>query len=381
MICRDMTDTERVDWLRLIRTDNVGPVAFQRLLQRFGSVAAALDALPDLARSGGARRPQSICPTAVAEAELERTEACGGRIIALPEPDYPQLLREIPDPPPVITVFGNPWLLQTDCIGIVGARNASSNGLHMARSLAKDLRDKGLTVVSGLARGIDTAVHIGAGPNHTIAVVAGGADNIYPKENADLYAAIREHGVIVSEMPLGTTPQARHFPRRNRIVSGLCRAIVVVEATMRSGSLITARLAGEQGREVMAVPGFPSDSRAAGPNSLIKSGAQLIETAEDIFDTLHHLPEQPTLPGFFEDSPPAPIPTCLARPAQTSQSLEQKQQKLLDALGSAPVAMDSLLRECQISAAEGAVILLELELAGRIERQSGQMIARLTQTP
>ncbi len=370
-----LTDEDRIDWLRLSRSENVGPVAFRRLLARFGSAGAALAALPDLARSGGLRRPIAVAPRAAAEAELAALDRIGGRLLALPDPDYPPLLREISDAPPVLCALGRVDLLHRPAAAIVGARNASVHGGRFAHRLAADLVAAGVVVVSGFARGIDAAAHAGAGAAHTVAVMAGGADVIYPRENRSLWEAIRAEGCVVSEMPPGTEPQARHFPRRNRIVSGLARGVVVVEATPRSGSLITARLAGEQGREVMAVPGFPADPRSGGTNALIKDGATLVESAEDVISAIapRRTPAQGSLPGFAEaEAPPVP-----ARLIAAPESAVERRERLLESLTSAPLPVDVALRECQLSAAEGAVALLELELAGRIERLPGQMIARI----
>ncbi|SBV96382.1 SMF protein [uncultured Alphaproteobacteria bacterium] len=371
----DLSDEDRIDWLRLSRSENVGPVAFRRLLGRFGSASAALAALPDLARSGGLRRPIAVAPHAAAEAELAALDRLGGRLLALPDADYPAPLREISDAPPVLCALGRGELLRRDAVAIVGARNASVHGGRFAQRLAADLAASGLVVVSGFARGIDAAAHAGAGAANTVAVMAGGADVIYPRENRKLWEAIRAEGCIVSEMPPGTEPQARHFPRRNRIVSGLARGVVVVEATPRSGSLITARLAGEQGREVMAVPGFPADPRSGGTNALIKDGATLVETADDVIAAIapQRIPVQGSLPGFA-DADAAFIP---ARLASAPDSAAERRERLLESLTSAPLPVDVALRECQLSAAEGAIALLELELAGRIERLAGQMIARI----
>ncbi len=272
MKIRDLADEERQDWIRLYRSENVGPVAFRRRLARFGSAAAALNAFPDLARSGGAKRSITIAKPAEAEREMADIVRLGGRLLALPDTDFPTALRAIPDAPPILCVLGRIDLLHASCIAMIGARNASTHGTRLAAQLARDLASHRCVVVSGMARGIDDDAHAGSGPTHTIAVLAGGADVVYPRENQRLYDAIREQGCIVSEMPPGTEPQARHFPRRNRIVSGLALGVVVVEATARSGSLITARLAAEQGREVMAVPGFPTDPRASGPNRLAEGG-------------------------------------------------------------------------------------------------------------
>lgn len=375
---RDLTDEERIDWLRLSRSENVGPMAFRRLLARFGSAEAALAALPDLARAGGAKRAVVVATRAEALREIDAVAAIGGRILALHDLEYPPLLREIADAPPLIVVLGNAALLGGPSVAVVGARNASTHGARFANRLAAELAERGYTVVSGLARGIDTAAHVGAGAGHTVAVMAGGADVVYPRENTKLHDTIRAEGCIVSEMPPGTEPQARHFPRRNRIVSGLASGTVVVEATPRSGSLITARIAAEQGREVMAVPGFPADPRANGPNALIREGATLVESADDVIAAIAPttIPAQPLLPGFAEETE-APLPSRFASPQTTPETRHERHERLLNSLTSAPLPVDVALRECQLSAAEGAVALLELELAGRIERLAGQMIARV----
>ena len=283
---RTLSDAERLDWLRLARCENVGPITFFALLDRFGSPAAVLDALPALARRGGRRRPIKVCSRAAAEREVEALTALGGRMIALVEPAYPQALAAIADPPPVIALRGRADLLLAESIAVVGARNASANGMHFAERLAADLGAAGLTVVSGMARGIDARAHAGAIETGTVAVMGGGADVVYPKENRSLFERLLTEGAVISEAPLGTVPMGRHFPRRNRIIAGLSRGVVVVEGAARSGSLITARLALEQGREVMAVPGSPLDPRASGPNGLIRQGATLVENADDVLDAL-----------------------------------------------------------------------------------------------
>ena len=272
---RTLSEAERLDWLRLARSENVGPITFFALLERFGSPASVLDALPALARRGGRRRPIKVCARATAEREVEALGRLGGCLIALGEPAYPEPLAAIADPPPVIALRGRADLLAGDCVAVVGARNASANGLHFAERLAADLGEAGLTVVSGMARGIDARAHAGALATGTVAVMGGGIDVLYPKENGALFEKLLAEGTVVAEAPLGTVPMGRHFPRRNRIISGLSRGVVVVEGAARSGSLITARLALEQGREVMAVPGSPLDPRASGPNRLIRQGATL----------------------------------------------------------------------------------------------------------
>jgi DNA processing protein len=269
-----LTDGERLERLRLTRTESVGPVTFRQLMARFGTAAEAIEALPELARRGGRHRPIRICPRDEAERERDALTAFGGTHLFPGEAGYPDTLSAIDDAPMVLSVVGAAPLLKREAVAVVGARNASTSGRSFARRLAADLAAAGLVVVSGMARGIDAAAHAGAA-EATVAVLAGGVDVIYPRENADLYARIREQGLLVSEMSFGLQPQARHFPRRNRIISGLSRGVLVVEAALRSGSLITARLAAEQGRDVFAVPGSPLDPRCRGPNDLIRKGAIL----------------------------------------------------------------------------------------------------------
>jgi len=286
---------DRLDWLRLARSDNVGPITFYKLLERFGSAGAALDALPDLARHGGGRKKLKVGSKADAEREIEALGQIGAGLIARGEPAYPPLLAHIEDAPPLISVLGHSHLLTKKAIAVVGARNASVNGLRFAETIARDLGEGGLMVVSGLARGIDAAAHKGALATGTLAVQGGGVDVVYPKENAALYESIKAEGAIVSEIAPGTQPQARHFPRRNRLISGIARGVVVVEASPRSGSLITARMALEQNREVFAVPGAAGDLRARGTNGLIRDGAVLTETAEDVLSVLDGMERG----GFF----------------------------------------------------------------------------------
>jgi DNA processing protein len=283
-----LTEAERLDWLRLIRSENVGPITFHRLLERYGSAARALDALPELAARGGARRIR-IASKEDTGREMEQVAASGVQLIALTEEHYPPLLGQTEDAPPLIAVIGHSHLLVKKALAVVGTRNASANGLGLAERLARDVGAEGYLIVSGMARGIDRAAHEGALDTGTAAVLAGGTDVIYPKENADIYQRIVDRGVALSEMPLGTKPQARHFPRRNRIISGMARGVLVVEATQKSGSLITARYAAEQNREVFAVPGSPLDPRNQGANQLIKEGAHLVQSAADIMEILSGL--------------------------------------------------------------------------------------------
>ena len=360
---------ERLVWLRLIRSENVGPITFRQLLARFGSVGAALDALPELARRGGRRRPIAICSRAVAESELARLEAAEGYLIALCEPGYPPALAALEDAPPVLGCRGHAHLLPRPAIAIVGARNASANGRRLARQLAAELGEAGFLVASGLARGIDAAAHEGALETGTAAVVAGGVDVIYPEENSGLYEEIRARGVLISEIAVGTLPQARHFPRRNRLISGMSRGTLVIEAAVRSGSLITARFAADQGREVFAVPGSPLDPRARGCNNLIRQGAVLVESAADVLDVL----EGPLIPPVEE--PKAADFLGLAPTPPDAAEIAEARDRIEESLGPTPVAVDEVIRECHVSPAIVHMALLELELAGRLERHPGNRVA------
>lgn len=364
-------EKERIDRLRLICSENVGPMTFRRLIARFGSAAAALKALPDLAKRGGTRAGPRICTTAEAEAELAALHALGARLVAADEPDYPPLLAHIDDAPPLIAMLGDAGLLQRPSVAIVGARNASLNGRRIAADLARDLGAAGCTVVSGLAHGIDAAAHAAALTSGTAAVVAGGIDVVYPRDHQNLYAAIVEHGLILAEMPHGLRPQAGHFPRRNRLISGTCRGVVVVEASLRSGSLITARMALEQGREVMAVPGSPLDPRARGANDLLRQGATLVEVAADVLNALSRPAARPA---------PAPLdlePELDDEAEGAELDGADAGERLAEALSAAPLTIDELIRSCQLSPPVVNTILLEWELAGRIERLPGNRIAMI----
>ena len=360
---RSLSDAERRDWLRLARSQNVGPVTFAALIGRFHSAAAALDELPRLARRGGASDLR-IPSKEEAERELDATARLGGRIIACVEPDFPAGLAALDAPLPVISVLGDCNVLSREMIAVVGARNASALGRKFAGQLAAGLGHAGLVVVSGLARRIDTAAHEGALATGTIAVLAGGIDDIYPPENARLYEHIKEKGAIVSEMPVGQKPQAQHFPRRNRIISGLSRGVVVVEAAEGSGSLITARFALEQGREVFAVPGSPLDPRAKGTNHLLREGAALVESAEDVLDAL-----RPLLGGPSRESLEDPL--VRNEPAQKYAPDEGLRHAVLELLGTVPVSVDEIIRQSGAPAAAVVSVILELELAGRVHRETG----------
>jgi len=373
---RALEPQERLDWLRLCRTESVGPVTFYALLRRFGSAGEALAQLPRLARRGDGGRAVAVLPRAEAERELAALDRLGARLVCWGEPDYPSLLAAVDDAPPVLSVLGDPEVLRRPMVAIVGARNASANGRRIAHDLAAGLGADGIVVISGMARGIDAAGHAGALDTGSVAVVAGGVDVVYPEENRGLYRALAERGAIVAELPPGTEPQARHFPRRNRIISGMALGIAVVEAAARSGSLITARFALEQGREVFAVPGSPLDPRCRGTNDLLRNGATLTETAADITGQLgpllHGAAAAPPVPRHPRRLPLEPIAAAaLLAPAAGETEIDL----VVERLGPTPVPVDELVRQCQLSAAAIATLLLELELAGRIERHPGNLVS------
>lgn len=389
---RGLDPAERFAWLQLARSPGIGPKSHARLIERFGSARAAVAALPGLLATG--RWPGvELAERELVEAELAAAEALGVRLLLAGEPDYPARLKELADAPPVLMVRGTVELLAAPSVAVVGARNASAHGKIFASQLARELSAAGVVVVSGLARGIDTAAHGGAldGPGSTVAVLASGVDRPYPEENAELSERIAAEGCMVSERPLGAEPQARHFPRRNRIIAGLTLGVVVVEAAVQSGSLITASLALELGREVMAVPGSPLDPRHSGTNRLLREGAHLIETAADVLAALGTLPSAPRRTvrpaGPTGPSNPArrtvPTPSVRESPASGRSAPgsgeirpEGPADRILESLGVEPVAIDDLARQCQITAAVVQDALLELELAGLVERLPGNRVAR-----
>jgi DNA processing protein len=361
---------ERRDRLRLIRSENVGPITFYQLLSKFGSATEALAALPELARRGGQTRPIKICPASAATREIEALGKIGARLIAWGEEDYPEMLAALDDAPPTLSVRGNGHLLGRRTVAIVGARNASANGRRMAEILAADTGRHEIVIASGMARGIDAMAHAGALESGTVAVMAGGVDVVYPAQNAALYEEIVERGAVISEHPPGLTPKARHFPYRNRLISGLSLGVVVIEATFKSGSLITARFAGDQGREVMAVPGSPLDPRAKGSNQLIRDGATLVQTANDVIEAISGA----FPPGASEDRESAFAPA--STPVQPSDSeLSAARADIAEKLGPDPVTVDEIIRQCQLSPAVVSTVLLEMELAGRLERHPGNQVA------
>lgn len=359
-----LSERQRLAWLRLIRTPNVGPASFRELINRFGSAEAALEMLPELMISGGANRIARIPSAGEAEAELEAARRAGARFVGIGEADYPALLKTLDNPPPLLAVKGEGAVFRLPAVAIVGARNASLAGIKMARMLASDLGREGYAIVSGLARGIDTAAHQGSLSTGTVGVLAGGLDVPYPPENAGLCDDIAERGgAIVSEMPFGWQPRAQDFPRRNRLVAGIALGLVVVEAAQRSGSLISARLAGEMGRLVFAVPGSPLDPRAAGSNALLKDGATLVTEAADILGAL--APLAGTRPPRTMPLAEAPHLSAMPPPG------EDERADVLEALGPTPIAVDEIIRHTGLSAAQIAMVLLELDLAGRLERHAG----------
>jgi len=364
-IRKTLTDAERVDRLRLIRSDNVGPRTFRSLLDHCGSAREALARLPDLARRGGASRTLRICSEQDARGELAACKQLGISLLAPEESGYPARLASIDDAPPLLGVRGAVETLMRPMIAIVGSRNASAAGLKFASALARQLGEAGFVVISGLARGIDQAAHRATVASGTVAVLAGGHDRIYPPEHEDLLGAILDtKGAAISEMPLGHEPRARDFPRRNRLISGAALGVVVVEAAQRSGSLITARMAAEQGREVFAVPGSPLDPRAAGTNDLLKQGATLVTEASDVIQAVAPIMERPVMLPLREDD----------EPLEGDPNAGDRAQ-IIGLLGPTPVSIDDLIRMSGAPPSMVRTILLELELAGRLERHGGGLVS------
>ncbi len=366
-------------WLQLARSRRVGPATFHRLMRDHGTAGAALAALPGIAAVAGVEGYE-VCPVGVVRAEMSRGAKFGARMLLWGQAGYPAALMDLPDAPPVLWAFGDTALLARPAVALVGARNASSLGLRMAKALAAGLGAAGQVVVSGLARGIDAAAHEAALATGTIAVQAGGLDVIYPEENADLTAAIGARGLRISEHPFGLQPQARHFPQRNRIVAGLACAVVVVEAAAKSGSLITARDAADQGRDVLAVPGHPFDARAAGCNTLIRDGATLVRSAADVIEALG-LPAQRHVPKAARtdvaDHLPQGLPEMPASPRGLRDTAALHRQ-ILDRLGPSPVAEDQLLRDIGAAGGQAGPALIAMELDGLILRHAGGLISRLS---
>ena len=383
-VLRQLSDRERLEWLQLYRSENIGPITFNQLLDRFGTAAAALDALPELSKRGG--RTLKIASRDSTMREIDQSQRFGASFIASCEPNYPRLLAALEDAPPILVVKGHQHLLTKPelnrTIGIVGARNASLNGRNFTESLALDLANRGWIIASGLARGIDAAAHSGAlraSEGGTVAFIAGGIDTIYPPENQGLYDEISERGLLVTEVPFAVQPMARHFPRRNRLISGVSLGLIVVEAALNSGSLITARQAADQGREVFAVPGSPLDPRCRGSNGLLRDGAILTESAADILEVFEQRDSSllVTEPGLMESrgyiqlaGRNGPLPTN-----SPESELELARSRIPTLLSTVPTEVDRLIEAAQIGRGAVQLVLLEMELAGKVQREVGNSVS------
>ncbi len=373
-----LSASEKLDYLRLIRSENVGAITFYNLLKYFGSAQEALANVQDFARRGGRTKPISLCPASVAEKEIAALQKIGAELIAFNEPEYSPLLAEINDAPPLLSVLGFKNLMQKKAVGIVGTRDASINGRNMARKLGLELTKADIVVVSGMALGIDAAAHEGAlndtsGKGGTIAVLGTGIDIAYPQANSRLYQEIKERGLLVSEFPFGTAPQQNNFPRRNRIISGLSVGVLVVEAKKKSGSLITANMALEQGREVYAIPGSPLDARSQGGNHLLKLGAVLIESPSDVIDSVREEKIFTLHENIISDD------FAYAPEKISSGELDEAREKILRLLGNGPVSIDDLIRISEAGSALVSIVLVELELAGKLERLAGNKVNLLAE--
>lgn len=368
-----LSNAEKIARLRLIRTENVGPITFRQLIERYHSAERAVEMLPELSKRGGRKKPLVAASMDKINQELEQVEKHLAELIVLGDSLYPAPLAATEDAPPVMMALGHSHLLKKDCFAIVGARNASAVGIKIATSFSEKLGKSGYVVSSGMARGIDAAAHRGAIGSGTIAVLAGGVDVVYPRENADIYRQIKEAGLVLSEMPFGTQPQARHFPRRNRIISGLALGVLVVEATHRSGTLITARLASEQGREVFAIPGSPLDPRSKGPNSLIRNGAQLTESVDDIFEVLSLMRSrsisEPDTNTFHFGASSNDVDVTLEK------DLAKARSAIKEKLSHTAIAIDDLIRLTGLESSVVQTVILELELAGEITRHAGNRVS------
>lgn len=366
---RNTKEAERIAKVRLAWTPRIGPVTFRHLLSRYETATEAIEALPGLARRGGSKDTPKVPPASEVEAEMERLSKLGGRMLVAGDEDYPSLLAATEDAPPFLETLGQDHLLGKKALAIVGARNASAIGRRLAEKFAREVAGEGYIIISGLARGIDGAAHTGALDTGTIAVLGGALNIYYPRENRMLQDEVAGRGLLVSEHRIGTRPQASHFPRRNRIISALSLGVLVVEAAPRSGSLITARLAGEQGREVMAVPGSPLDPRAQGANNLIRSGASLVETPEDILEILSGLHTK----GLSE--PPADSHYDMPREQQDKDLLSDARKRVQELLSPTPVPVDDLIRMSKLPAGVVLTVLLEMEIAGSVSRGAGHSVA------
>jgi len=366
-----MTDENTINILRLIRSENIGPKTFYSLLCLHKNAEKALEALPAMSKKGGRDKPLKICSKSDAIKEIEFAAKKGAKIITYKDACYPRILSQISDSPPVLTVYGNADILNNNMVAIVGARNASANGCRFAEHIATELGLSGIVSASGLARGIDTAAHKGSLDTGTIAVVAGGIDKIYPPENKDLFKAIGEKGAVIAEMPFGAVPKAQNFPRRNRIISGISLGTIVVEASMNSGSLITARMTLEQNREVFAVPGSPLDPRCKGTNKLIKDGAHLVESAEDVLahiDYMRGARDQ----AMFDKEQQFNSPSTSY---MSDKEVDKHRNLIIQKIGTSPTAIDDIIAQTDIAANIVLTVILELELAGRLDRHFGNKVS------
>ncbi len=379
-----LSDAERLACLRLIRSENVGPVTFRELINHFGGAQNALDALPELSRRGGFGRPVRVCPAPDAERELENARRCGAISLFTIEPGYPAMLARIDAPPPTLYVKGRLELLNKPTVAIVGSRQCSAAGTQLAQRFAHDLGKSGLVVVSGLARGIDRAAHEASLASGTIAVLAGGLDWIYPREHADLQRVIGEQGCLLTDRPPGFNPREKDFPRRNRFIAGLSYGVVIVEAALRSGTLTTARYANDLGREVFSVPGHPLDPRAEGTNRLIKQGATLVTDAEDVIETLQPIIGQQAFRetvGETDFASAPETPRTFPHPMSPTVAVRRKPDgpadisAVLAALSPAPIAVDAIARGTGLAIQSVQIALLELDLAGRIERHGLSLVS------
>jgi DNA processing protein len=366
-----LTDRQRLAWLRLIRSDNVGPVTFRELINHCGSAENALDMLPELSRRGGALRSIRVTSVADAEAELEMARRFGARFVGIGEADYPLALRQIEGAPPLIAIRGDAKALTAPAVGIVGSRNCSIAGAKFASHLAQEIGRGGYTIVSGFARGIDAAAHTASLPTGTIAVLAGGLDRPYPPENQPLLERLyQERGITISEMPFGWEPRARDFPRRNRLIAGIGLGLVVIEAAIRSGSLITARMAADFGRQVFAVPGSPLDPRCQGTNNLLKQGASVATEADDILSALAPLTRMDLFSTPVAEEPPGSDDGSMEPPPS-----DDDRARIIEALGPTPVEVDDVIRHTGLPAQKVYLALLELDLAGRLHRHRGGLVS------
>lgn len=366
-----LTDRQRIAWLRLIRSDNVGPSTFRDLINHFGSAESALEMLPELSARGGATRAIRIASREEAEAELDFARRFGAHFVGIGEPDYPAALRQIEGAPPLLAVKGNLDVCRPPAIGMVGSRNCSISGAKFAAMLARDIGRAGYVIVSGLARGIDAAAHQASLETGTIAAMAGGLDQPYPPENIGLLDQITAgNGLAISEMPFGWEPRARDFPRRNRLIAGIALGLIVVEAAERSGSLITARYAGDFGRQVFAVPGSPLDPRSQGTNRLLKDGAQIVTEADDVIRSMAPVSRI----DFFSD------PRLSEPPHEEEKSIDpppsdSERDRIIDALGATPVEVDDIIRHAGCNAQTVYLVLIELDLAGRLHRHPAGLVS------